>query len=443
MKCVIAKTVAICLMALCLVSQPSAQKGEMTGDLARSHPTVITDHALFYDTDSGMVRLEVYWQFYNTALTFVPDGGRFGAGFEVFVRVKDDRNRQVKVYKQDKVIAVQSQARAVSAHDFRTYQANFLLAEGKYRVDFILRDLNSERSYHREFEMKLKNPLRKHPTLSDIELVNAAAADDGGESPFAKGNLAIVPSLTSEFGSTQNSRLRYYVEIYQGTEPVDDVLVVSAVRKQWGGLAYRDSLTAELSGPVTRQLRDISIDQLKPGEYELEVHLEGRRGKKLTEKKIKFLVQWSPEALVRNDYSAILEMLSLIAKPGQLDGLDKLESYEDRLAALEAFWSVWDPTPGTPENEIRQVFFQRVRIANRDFAFMRTPGWRTDRGHVYIKHGDPDEIDDFPMEIDSSPYQEWHYHRGNYRRFTFLDDNGDGDFRLIYPYDGLNLVPDF
>ena len=72
------------------------------------------------------------------------------------------------------------------------------------------------------------------------------------------------------------------------------------------------------------------------------------------------------------------------------------------------------------------------------------PGWRTDRGRIYVKHGEPDEIDDYPFAPNSHPYQEWHYyHGGRYRKFTFLDENEDGDYRLIYPYDGLNLTPDF
>jgi hypothetical protein len=38
----------------------------------------------------------------------------------------------------------------------------------------------------------------------------------------------------------------------------------------------------------------------------------------------------------------------------------------------------------------------------------------------------------------------WHYTSiGRYRRFLFIDENADGDYRLQYPYDGLNQRPDF
>lgn len=48
------------------------------------------------------------------------------------------------------------------------------------------------------------------------------------------------------------------------------------------------------------------------------------------------------------------------------------------------------------------------------------------------------------MSPDALPYQIWHYYReGAYRRFTFVDENEDGDYRLQFPYDGLNQRPDF
>jgi hypothetical protein len=75
---------------------------------------------------------------------------------------------------------------------------------------------------------------------------------------------------------------------------------------------------------------------------------------------------------------------------------------------------------------------------------MTREGWQTDRGRIYISYGEPDEIDDYPYSLSSVPYQEWHYYRdGRYRKFTFVDVNLDGEYRLQYPYDGLDQRPDF
>jgi hypothetical protein len=75
---------------------------------------------------------------------------------------------------------------------------------------------------------------------------------------------------------------------------------------------------------------------------------------------------------------------------------------------------------------------------------MRRNGWRTDRGRIYIMFGEPDQLDDYPYAPDTHPYQEWHYYRqGRYRKFFFVDENEDGEYRLVYPYDGLYMRPDF
>jgi hypothetical protein len=93
---------------------------------------------------------------------------------------------------------------------------------------------------------------------------------------------------------------------------------------------------------------------------------------------------------------------------------------------------------------VKEEFYRRVSFADRRFSILNRDGWRTDRGRIYITYGEPDQIDDNPMSLSSPPYQIWHYYRdGNYRRFAFLDDNNDGDYRLLYPFDGLNQRPDF
>ena len=121
-----------------------------------------------------------------------------------------------------------------------------------------------------------------------------------------------------------------------------------------------------------------------------------------------------------------------------------LTTLEERKEAFAEFWRKRDPTLGTVENEVLREFYRRVHVANVRFTGMRREGWRTDRGRIYIQFGEPDQIDDYPYEPNAVPYQIWHYYMsGPYRRFTFVDERQDGDYRLIFPYDGLNQRPDF
>ncbi len=403
------------------------------------------DHALFGDVPSGKVRLELYYQFYNFVLQWLPKDDNYTAKYEVVIRVKDKNGRQVDSYTRRRELLVADEKRTRSRMDFRTNQVNFLLEPKEYRVVFSLHDKNSAVTLTRELELKLKDFFSKRPRLSEVEFVRAVTEPKNDSSVFAKNDLIIIPSVTRDYDFTQNNKhLLYYLEIYRGSDQADKVFVEAAVRRKWGSMVYRDSMTIELTSEVSRQLREISLDSLAPGDYELELKLRGRRFKQIDDLTAPFSVAWTQDALLRSDYKRTLQLIEYIADPSEISELSKLKTYEERYNGLTEFWLRRDPTPGSEENEVKNEFFRRVEVANRSFGFMRQPGWRTDRGRVYIKHGEPDELDDYPFSYDSHPYQEWHYYRrGQYRKFTFVDENEDGDYRLVFPYDGLNLRPDF
>ncbi len=99
----------------------------------------------------------------------------------------------------------------------------------------------------------------------------------------------------------------------------------------------------------------------------------------------------------------------------------KLSNDEERDAFIEQFWLRRDPTPDTIENEFKEEHYRRIAYANEHFAAGK-PGWRTDRGEIYIKFGPPDQIDSHPsggyyerpMEegggsTSTYPFETWRY----------------------------------
>lgn len=99
-------------------------------------------------------------------------------------------------------------------------------------------------------------------------------------------------------------------------------------------------------------------------------------------------------------------------------------------AAIEDFWDKHDPSPGTLRNEAREEFYKRVLLADERYSLhARLKGWRSDRGRIYIKYGDPDEINSEVHPLDSPPYIVWHYYSLG-KRFVFFDQKGYGDYTL-------------
>ena len=70
-----------------------------------------------------------------------------------------------------------------------------------------------------------------------------------------------------------------------------------------------------------------------------------------------------------------------------------LETAPERVAFIRTFWERRDPDPRTPQNEARLGFWQRVAEANAQFTGSGKPGWKTDRGKIYILLGPPDDIE--------------------------------------------------
>jgi GWxTD domain-containing protein len=78
---------------------------------------------------------------------------------------------------------------------------------------------------------------------------------------------------------------------------------------------------------------------------------------------------------------------------------------------------------------MKTEYYRRIEYANVQFSVV-SPGWRTDRGRIYIIYGPPDDIEHHPMEIETKPYQIWHYYNTN-RLFYFVDEDGYGDYKLV------------
>ncbi len=112
-----------------------------------------------------------------------------------------------------------------------------------------------------------------------------------------------------------------------------------------------------------------------------------------------------------------------------------LSNDEERDSFIEQFWQRRNPNPDSNDNEFRDEYYARIAYANEHFA-AGEPGWRTDRGHIYIAYGKPDSIDSHPSggsyerpmeegggETSTFPFEVWHY-----RYLEGIGDNIDIEF---------------
>jgi len=123
-----------------------------------------------------------------------------------------------------------------------------------------------------------------------------------------------------------------------------------------------------------------------------------------------------------------------------------LSNDEERDAFIESFWQRRNPNPDSPENEFREEHYRRIAYANEHFAAGK-PGWKTDRGHIYIAFGPPDDIDSHPSggqyerpqdegggSTTTFPFETWHYRYlegiGENIDLEFVDTCQCGDYHF-------------
>ena len=130
----------------------------------------------------------------------------------------------------------------------------------------------------------------------------------------------------------------------------------------------------------------------------------------------------------------------------ELSAFKKLQNNAERDTFIEGFWQRRDPTPDTAENEYKEEHYRRIAYANEHYA-AGMPGWRTDRGRIYIMYGPPTSVDSHPMggpyqrsaeegggQTETFPFEVWRYRYlegiGQEIEIEFVDDCGCGAYQM-------------
>jgi len=135
------------------------------------------------------------------------------------------------------------------------------------------------------------------------------------------------------------------------------------------------------------------------------------------------------EARLDTLYAPLDLILDARTEGGVYSGL----SMEGKRRFIAEFWRRRNPTPGSATNQAMTDFYRLVAYANSAFRQSRVgamPGWRTDRGRIYLRHGRPDEMLRRPV-ASPRPYEAWKYTRDRGYWYVFFDRNGMGDYELI------------
>ena len=224
-------------------------------------------------------------------------------------------------------------------------------------------------------------------------------------------------------------------------------------------------VTSHRGGQVMRGLKVVSVSLLSFGIIFLfspathgqsaDSQDQGTISKKERKKKEKELMKE-----LGNPYKEWLNEVSYIITPAERKAFLRLQTNEEREQFIEQFWARRNPDPGSGVNTFKEEYYRRIAYANEHFS-SGIPGWKTDRGRIYIMWGKPDEIDSHPAggpyqrpasegggQTSTYPFVDWTYHYlpgiGENVVLEFVDPTMTGEYRLTTDpseKDALTYVP--
>lgn len=331
----------------------------------------------------------------------------------------------------------------------------FILNDGSYKCSLSGKDVNVSNSHKVLTDYISVDPFEKMETaLSDIQLASNIIQDsDNTTSLFYKNTHEVMPIPQAIFGENQPV-LFYYTELYnlQKDDIESELQLDKYVFNSRGQMV--ESSTKRINREVDSRVEvgTVMVYKLPTDTYTMILHLIDSVANYGVSSSKRFFV-YNP-SVVATDTSTLqtTPMLSTmfgvmsedelddlyskseyVASKGERDQYDAITTLEGKKEFMYNFWKARDENPSDNRNDAIAIYLNRIEVSNQRFTALGKQGWKTDRGRVYLVYGEPDEIERFPNQIESRPYEIWRYDtiEGGVI-FIFADLTGFSDYQLVH-----------
>lgn len=407
------------------------------------------DYANFW-MDDTLTYTELYFQVPFSRLRFVRNQQIYRAAYEIELYLEDEAGDLVHSRSAQDEIEVANYEETVSRENARASLFTVSLRPGVYHLRAIVTDRETGKSAEVYTELQVRDFSGRALSLSDLQFSSNIELNPSSPD-FVKFNRRVEPNVTRVYGQT-NSKLFVYYEVYnlafdaevdsfQTTITIlaEDGQVITQLQKysRKPGTSCVQSLClpiADLPGEYALALahtgRTTERSARRAGTYRLNIEVTDKQTGQRAESSGTFSVY--REGFSFQDYSAdeLIDQLRYIASNKELRKLARMEASQLE-QGLKEFWKRKDPTPDTPENELMEEYYRRVRFADRSFKAEGGHGWRAPQGQIYIVFGPPDRIQRILGTFPDPPCEVWEYREIN-RRFVFAEV-GKGTYELLDP----------
>lgn len=311
----------------------------------------------------------------NSALRFQRDGAGFVAEYIVNLSFAQD-STVVRRESRREPVRVGTFGETGRTEESIVFQHLVSLVPGRYEVTLQAADANSSRGFRTVDTLDVPAYGAETGQLATPVLVYQG---DGRSTPDSVPDLILNPRHTVPYGADAP---RIYIETYGATRPSPIIVSVldEADNELWSAEANIELGDASLRHATL----ELPSSSLPLGRLFVEVTALATGERARTPLLISITEQW-----VVADFAEVLAFLEYIGTRAEIDSL-RNGTPAERRRLWDDFWARRDPLPATPDNEYRDDFFRRVKYATEEFSEAGgLPGWRTERGEVYIVLGPP------------------------------------------------------
>jgi len=365
-------------------------------------------------------RADFQFSIVNDVLTFVKSDAenQYRARYEVSVTIYNKKGEALADNSISNTVTVSQFEETNSRIKPHRHKISFSLAPGKYDYVVKLVDDESKETLERKHSIELRSFPADRIQFSDIVFAD--------EIKCFQNNYFYIPNLQSIYNDIKSSFAAYF-EIYPA-QTSENISVKYQIYDEQNNRVYADSNAFKRKNVIANCITFKKYIK-KPGKYIL--ILRTSDGSKTANVRQEFNVFWGNMSFKKENLDIAIQQLQLIAKK-DIGRQFRKATRNEKKKFLQQFWKARDPTPGTPQNELKEEFLRRVDFSNKNFSEVATSreGWQTDRGKVYIKNGPPNQVERQATDINMPGAEIWYYARLK-QRYIFSDRSGNGSYRLV------------
>lgn len=378
------------------------------------------DPMVFYSKEKSKARLDVYMEIPLENLQFKKNynSKMYDANVSYTIVIKNFAGEVVENETMTDYVSTSKEEQKGLEGSSKFIVREFYLNPGKYEMNVTLSDINTKRELTLKNKIDVVDFVNERISFSNIMLISNMSTDNGKKviTPLVNGNVDNLKEFYVFF-EVYNAKNDNVINSYsfQITDKNENVV-------------ERGNLTYTLAPGINKCFEKIKASNLVYGDYVLDVK-DNATGELLAEKK--FVNKMTGFPTNAKELDLMIDQLLYIATDDQLSKVESAKTNEEKQKRFIEFWKSKDPSPNTPKNELMIEYYRRIQTANERYSHY-IDGWKTDMGMVYIIFGEPDNIERYPFQENTKPYEVWYFYGAN-KEFVFVDETGFGDYRLTTP----------